>query len=516
MKERFTLFWLFAAGLAFRLLHILFFSSEIIPGSDQMLQIMLGRKFASGDFYGVLDTYWAPMYPLLIGVFSAFIDSPVIPAVVVSTIAGSLIVPLTYILVFQSYGRRTAVTAAAVAVFFPHLVNSVFALGSENVYIVFMIGVLILIWNAMQKDSSLLCLAGGLLLGLAYLTRPEAIGYPFFFVPIVVAYNFLRKRPFVKSSVPQAAALMLGLALVATPYLIYLRGEMGRWSVSGKSEINTIAGDIGEIDESTGEPTLATGGAAREFAKYFALNSVDAHKRLPILLPPGLLILAGIGLFGYAWSVDRLHREIFLIGFCLVTFVGYAAAVLQVRYFYVLLPIMFGWVALGIEYVAKWLRRSAKHWWHPRSVHLRPTPIVITFLLLIYLYALPLNFYIISAENRWKVQGYEERAAGLWLNQNSNPDSYVFSASRRPVFFAERKQLAPTGTDFEQIMSEIRKENVQYIVTSDRSLRRNPYLEGFDEFVREDPRWECVYDAIPKPNYRISIFRLKQDRRPLG
>ena len=495
----------FFASLVFRVTHCLVFANDIIPGSDQMQEILLGRKFASGDFYGVLDTYWAPFYPILIGIASSFIDSPVIPAALVSILTGSLIVPLTYIFVLQSYGRQEALIAGALALFFPHLINSVFAVGSENVFIVLMLGVLITIWHALLTDSKLLCLAAGALLGFAYLSRPEAIGYSVALVLIVITYNFWRKKPFLPNSLPQIAALLLGIFLFATPYILYLRGETGRWTISGKAEINTIVGELEtEIDDAQRQ-TL--GGPIKEFGKYFLFNLMEVQKTLPALFPLLLWLLIGLGLFASPWGKERLEREAFVVFFFLVTIVGYAAAVVQLRYFYVLLPALFGWTACGIVIFTKWLSETAKGRGSNAAFLLRPLPLTTVLIATIFLYLLPLNFYMRSTDRTWEISGYEEREAGLWIRQNSKADPYVFSASRRPVFYADARQLTPKTENVDEILSEIKEQQVDYVVTSERSLKRNPFLTGLDRILLNDSAFELVYEKIPRRGYGISIFK---------
>lgn len=500
---------LFLAGLVYRTALCFLFRNEIIPGSDQIQEIMLGRKFASGNFYGVLDAYWAPVYPILIGIASYFTDSPVVPAVLVSILAGSLAVPLTYLIVRQSYGPREALIASVIAIFFPHMVNSVLALGSENVYFLWIIGALIIAWKALTKNSAILYVATGILLGLGYLTRPEAIGYSIYFVFLIFVFDQRYKRSIIKNSLPRAAVLFLSFALLAAPYIIYLKTETGEWTVSGKARINTIAA---ELDDNLvpNDPPRSTSESAKELLKYFFLNLVEVHKAFPVLLPPLLLLLVGLGLFSVIWDKERLERELYLILVCLITIVGYAAAVVQMRYFLVLLPIFFGWIACGIVHLSVWLNNSARNW-RPLPLPFGNHPRLVAALCIaaILLYVLPLNSFMRSTDDAWEGRGYEERDAGLWLRQNGKPGHLVFSASRRPVFYSNGEQLAPTTTDLNQILFEITRRKADYVVTSDRALKRNPFLKDLHQVLCSDPRFGLVYDVTPRKGYRISIFELR-------
>jgi hypothetical protein len=180
------------------------------------------------------------------------------------------------------------------------------------------------------------------------------------------------------------------------------------------------------------------------------------------------------------------------------------------RYFLILLPILFGWTACGVVNIAKWLHDSAQgQVVRKATALLSPPSLVALSIIAIYLYVLPLNFYMRSTERSWEISGYEERDAGLWLKQNAKPDSLIFSASRRPVFYAEAKQLSPTTTDIAEILAAIKEQKVDYIVTSERSLKRNPFLKELTEIVKNDPGFEPVYEYNEKQGYQVLIFKSK-------
>ncbi len=510
MSEKRIILLLFLTAFCLRLLLYFIFANEVIPNSDQINEILLSRKFASGDLFGVLDTYWAPGYPVLIGLVSYFVNSVVIPAFVVSLIAGSITVPLTYLLVYQSYGKKVALIAASIAVFFPHLINSVFAIGSENLYTVFVLCSLIYFWKALTSKSRILFLTSGISAGLAYLTRPEAIGYLFYFIAFAGMFETRLKWSLLRRSIPLIAIFLIGFSLMATPYIVYLRSETGSWTVSGKYKINTILGGMNDPGESNGEDSTDQDKPALAFAKYFFINLGATQKSLSLLVPSLLFLFVGLGLFRYRWNRDRLVRETYLIMFCLVTVGGYAAAVVQLRYLYVLLPLLFGWIANGIVVYSDWLFGSMHKWISNRRTlrYIRMSTVPLT-ILFVYLYVFPLNFFMLSADQRWRVRGYEEREAGLWLKKNAPPSPLVFSASKRPVFYAEGTQVVPKSYELAEVLSDIESRHVQYVITSERSIKRNPFLTELDPILREDPKFEVVYDKTDRPGYQITIYRMK-------
>ncbi len=508
MKEWKSVLLLTVAGLVYRVLHYLVFSNKIVAGSDVMQNILLARRFAAGDLYGVLDTYWTPVYPILVGLVSLFTEDLVIPSVIVSIAAGSLAVPLTYFLARQSYGTRVGVIAAVIAIFFPYLINSVFALGLENVYLVWMTGALIVGWNALTKDSIRSYLFTGILLGLAYLTRPEAIGYPALFVLLAVGNGMLERKLLTRNTILGISSLLLGFAIFAAPYIFFLKDATGTWTVSGKATANVSAGhfDDGEM----GMQPAASGGTAVVLVTNFALGFREVQKSVANLLPLLLMVFLALGLFGERWDKERTSREAYLLAFCVFTAFGYAASVVQDRYFYVLLPIFFGWIARGIVQIEKWFSGSFEDLRLKKraSFLFRPNTIAAGCVAIIFLYMFSINFYVRSSTSAWQGSAYEERDAGLWLGENGKPSPRIFSASFRPVFYARGEQVWIDSSDPREIVAEIKNRRVDYVYDSERTHKRLPKLTGLTDLLKNDPEFELVYHAA-QPEYNSWIFRLK-------
>ncbi|MGQ0543147.1 MAG: glycosyltransferase family 39 protein [Blastocatellia bacterium] len=485
-----------------------------MAGSDVMQNIKFGRNFAAGNYYGVLDTYWPPLYPLLLGIVTYFINDLVLPAVIISIVTGSLAIPLTYYVVKQSYSHSPAVIAAVIAIFYPYLINSVFAIGTENIYFLCITGALIVGWNGLVKGSALEYILTGVLLGLAYLTRPEAIGYPFFFIALVIGKDLWQRQLFSRKTMSQVAAIILGFTLLAAPYISYLRSETGSWTISGKTSKNFASGIFSEetsqrgrdqeVEQPAGKPTV------KNLASNFIFNLREAQKGLGQLMPMFLLLFAGLGLFGERWRKERLKREAYLLSFCLLTVFGYAATWVLERYLYVLFPIFFGWIALGVMRLEHWFRESSPDWTIGKFLsRINYVKFVAICLVFIYLYVFTINFYVRSRESAWQGAAYEERDAGIWLRENGKASPVIFSGSFRPVFYADGNQYWTETSDMRQVLEKIRNSRVDYVVDSERIHKKFPYLKGISEVLQNEPDFELIYERNDMPGYKISIFRLR-------
>lgn len=510
MKEWKKVFLLTFIALLFRVFHYLVFKNNIVAGGDQIQYILLAKKFASGNFYGVLDVYWTPFYPILVGTLTYFLDSLILPSLIISIATGSLAVTLTYYFVKQSYGENEALIAAVIAIFFPHLMNSVFALGTENIYILLIVGSLFIGWKGLEQNSAKYYMFAGVLIGLSYLTRPEAFGYAAFFVFFALLKDIWNNRKFSPSSFKLIAAFLLAFIILAMPYLIYLKGETGKWTVSGKIGVNLAAGSLQDDEVETEIVPIADSTATLQMLKSFVLSIIYIQKIFAYLLPFLLMIFVALGLFGSRWSKDRFRREMYLIFFCGFTVVGYALAVSQTRYFYILLPIFFGWMARGIIELNRWFKESTTDWMPKKLSNIfEPKVFTALCLMFIYLYVLPINAFTGSTEKLWRTTAYEERDAGIWLKENAKPSPLIFCATRRPVFYAEGEHLFPVTENVEEILAEIKNKKADYVVLSERSLKRNPFLTDFDKKLMNDKDFELIYQKNDQPGYGIVIFKRK-------
>ncbi|MCW5960552.1 MAG: glycosyltransferase family 39 protein [Pyrinomonadaceae bacterium] len=494
-----TVVSLFAAAAVLRLLDLFLFSNQLLVDGDQMHYVSLARNLANGDFSGFLHPYWSPLYPLLIAIPSVFIDSLTVPAVIISIIAGSLAPPAIYFFVRQSYDRRIALIAAVLAVFYPHLLNtSVFDVGSESLYLLLITASLFIGWRALQQDSRAAYLGAGIFFALAYLTRPEAFAYPFYFAALAIIKTIKSDRKLGKKIGVNLSVLFLGFFILSAPYLIYLRGETSEWTISAKAKANVASGALSDdalaADEPPGSPIVAI---LKEIP--YSLNEI--HKNIPYLIPVFLLLLIGLGLFGSPWTRLRTEREIYMISFCLVTFLGYAATVVQTRYFYVLLPIFFGWIAKGIVELEAWFFRSFSTA-SPQSEK-NSRAFVGVCLAAIFVYVLPANYFINARDLPTEIKD-----AGIWMKSNGPPKPRIFSVSKLPVFYADGEQIFPKVKTHEGMIDVIRTQCPDFVVTSARSIPRNRFMENFSEVLKGSPIFESVYEKNSGTKTEVSIFRV--------
>jgi hypothetical protein len=407
------------------------------------------------------------------------------------------------------YGRKASIAAGVLATFYPYLLNTTFDLGYENLYLVLILAFLIFGWWSLDRGSPVLYFFTGIVLALAYLTRPEGIGY-IFFLYLFIGLQYLRTkdRPGFKVPLVRVAAFTFGFLLLASPYIGYLRHVTGVWTVSNKATVNMAGGVLraAEADRKSTEMTTAN-----VDGRVLVREVIDAERRaqthIQDLAPLVIFIFVALGLFGEKWSSERLFRESYLLAFCVLTAVGYIATIVLERYFYVMLPVFFVWMGRGIEEAERWILGSLGKW---NLARIRPVMSKVAIplcLALVFVYMFSLNFYVRSTESRWQGSAVEERDAGIWMKKNGPASPTVFAGSFRPVFYARGIQVWTDSKDAAEILAEIKTRGVDYIVENDRSTRKYPYLEEVFKLVKNSQDFELVYENKRHPDFEISIYR---------
>ena len=512
---RIPLFLSFSA-LVVRLFYYFLYAKNEVVTNDASTYIKLARHLSDGDFSAGFDTFWTPFYPLLVAFVGLFTNSLLLPTVIVSILTGSLAVTATYYLVKQSYGMREAVIAAVIAIFYPHLLTATFGFGTENVYLVLLSLALIVGWNGLAKNPTTNFFVVGLLLGCAYLTRPEAFGYLLFFAPIIFLKNFKEQKTFSRNTIKSIAVLVLGFALLAAPYIYYIRSATGSWSISPKFKAH-IGGTMfseTQFDKTfkpvpkTQVPSQTTGETGKVLIKAFFFNLQLAHRQFPYLFPPLLLIFVGLGLFCKRWNANRFRREIYLLFFCALTTLCYLLTIVDVRYFYVLLPILFGWMACGIVEMDDWLRESLQNSFFGKLFKANLYVVPALTIILINIYILPINSFMRSSDGAWQFSQYEQRTAGLWLKENVKPAPTVMSDDFRPAFYAEGKYVPLYANTINDVLAEAAAKQVEFLVVAERNIKRTPQLSYLLDDPQNYPQLELIYQATEYKGYKIVIYRV--------
>jgi 4-amino-4-deoxy-L-arabinose transferase-like glycosyltransferase len=525
--------------LAAFLIRLSLVPQDSVINGDGVYYANLGKKLISGDIYGGISAYWAPLYSFLIGISTLFFRNLEFAGRFVSIVAGTLSVIPTYYLIRNFYGRKPAYLGTFLVLIHPLLIKSSGWVMTESLYtLIFTTAVLIgsyALRKGKRRDFFLL----GLLLGTAYLTKPEAIGFVGLFFVLTLGAKFFRRNLRLSRLITGYFLLLLGFAIFFLPYVFFLHEKTGSWTISQKLLSNISASDsekglleltddgqttmrdrlFGDVYESRIQPSEKFVRSVSNEPPHLKFNFKElvtkslSHLRkqlrehIPEILPLPFILIALMGFLFGRWRRERTAKEIYLFSFVACTLLGYAVSVIELRYLLPIIPILIGWVSYGAVKLCDFLTKTVSNFWHLKP-KLNPiwSRIFILFVLLASL--VPVYVEQFRSDELQNVP-FEEKQAGLWLNQNINSPSLVMASSAIPAYYAGANHIFIPNEDFSTVLEYAKRKKVNYLVVSERRLKNTP--KAFPDGRRNFPdNWKLVYQDQSNPNFEVFVYQLSE------
>lgn len=352
-------------ALAIRL--YLALSSFCIAG-DGVAYIAMAGDFAGGEPGKALASVFSPLYPWLIALFHRVLPDWELAGNLISAGFGTATVPLLYLLIAEVLARRDlAIGAAALAAIHPLMAEYSASVRTEAGFMCLMVAAVYLFVAGIGSQRLAKIVCAGMLGGVAYLYRVEAIGL----LVVCVAFLLLGMIVWKAWNFRSAALWALGFAVpflaVASPYMIYLRFSTGRWTV-GRELSAAMAFGMAQVVENKSRwqisglqgnisivaPLLADPRAYLWKVAYDVAMSLYA---LPIALGPLLFVFLIIGLWIRGRGIIGNWRESLLALLVAFYFAGFALSYTGTRFMLHLVPYTFGWVMIGLETCSQWAAR---------------------------------------------------------------------------------------------------------------------------------------------------------------
>jgi 4-amino-4-deoxy-L-arabinose transferase-like glycosyltransferase len=480
LSERQTLLILLGMTFVLRLCVVLMARGVANDGAGYGF---MARDFMRGDYQKGLSSTLHPFYPWLISLLSPGAASVELTGRLVSLFFGTITLLPVYSLVKKSVGQKEAVLAALFYCFHPYLITYSGMVLSEATYWGLLTLAVYLFWSGLKGGNMWESMFSALFLALAYLTRPEGIGYLLVFVAWTSIYGGVTKG-WAKKVVLIPGLLCLFFAL-SSPYLFQIRRETGQWLISKKAldtQVRYLAGERRKQDArspSLKKPLVEKRKPSvwvhrlREMAsnilRYIPFTTYHYlkayHATLWIFLLFGLFRRRregeDIGYEGFLASMIFLHL------FSLATFIPSIY-----RFSLPLVPVSLLWAGAGVFALQRFLQRGSVA---------DPAKWIVLLILLVVLVQLPLG---LRAERRDRG---EQRTAGLWLKQNTPADAVIMSNSPQEAFYAGREfvvlppalpYLKSGGPSYPEVMSFARERKVGYLLVNQETAGYNQNFFG--------------------------------------
>jgi len=440
----------------------------------------MAKDFLKGDFLKGLSSSLHPFYPLMISWVSFDPAHVEIAGRIISLFFGTITLIPVYFLSKEMVDQRGAILSGLFYSFHPYLATYSGMLLSEATYMGLLTLSIYFFWKGLNLKRASSFLLSGAFLGLAYLTRPEGIGYVIVFLIWIIFYRGFKKGGLRK--LVFFGALFLPLTLFSAPYIFHIQQETGQWLISKKGlSIQLGLFDLKEEKEIKGVevPTID------EKIADHSQNLKMVEQRILFLLYTtyhylrayhfSLWLFLFFGLIGASQRGSKAEWLLAsLILFHLVSLGIFTKS--TIRFSIPVIPISLFWAGRGVLEIERLFRK------------INPSKALVwvsTFMIIVLLIQLP---QALKPERRHR-KG--EKEVGLWLKANTPRDSKIMSNSPIEAFYAEREfVLLPLGIkmgenpgkSIEEIINFAKQRGVRYIVTNENTYETNPDFIKLTEF----------------------------------
>ena len=218
----------------------LFFNMHVISLDGLSQHIPMAKMFAAGSFREALSySGQQPLYAFLVSLASRGVGDVELAARLVSSLFGILLVFPAYLLVKEISDRRVAFLSVLFLAVHPYIRRFSADVLKESTYLFFFATSLWLILRALRREQLYLFLLVPIFSGLAYLVRPDGVE-PLFAVFFYVI--FAKKFSVSGKKGKTIILLLLSSGILLLPYLSYLRGVTGEWTLSKTKGITEFFG----------------------------------------------------------------------------------------------------------------------------------------------------------------------------------------------------------------------------------------------------------------------------------
>jgi len=516
-----------------------------IPSVDSMSYFETGTNFVNGRGYtrgGAPEMHFPPVAPVSFGLLEKALGNQMFALrlwELVWALAAVLI--LTAVAWFISREDDVVVATAWIAVAVPGVVTlSIRAgSGSELPVVVMLLASGLLTLLAVDRTAErsnakrlLLLFGAGALVGLAYLTRPEAL-MPGAVIGLAVVLFALRDKEKTwperfTSLLKNGAAFGFAALLFVAPYVNYTHSNTGSWSLTSKTKDASIDAwravaqdDRLERDQilysiqpdgvSLGPETVSLTQIAREHPRNWLtiawINTTTIfgdYLGRPWETGPTWELIPLFLSVPAVWQMWRTRRK----GSTLL-FAGLGAAPLATCFLFFALPryLMMTTAVLipfGAWGLVTWTNRLALGkrrlaWW------------IMGGLMILSLVVAAWNLlpYSNTAERT------EQRTAGQWIAENTPKDARIMTRSFHVQGYSQRDVVAMPSAEYRAMLEFARRMGVKYIVADENTIkRRRP--EVYDILMRETgaPAGLKLVHQFTERGTRVKIYELDPPAPP--
>ena len=459
----------------------------------------MARDFLRGEFLKGLSPAFHPLYAYLISLLSPGASYVEITGRLISLFFGTVTLVPVYYWVKEAFGQRVAVFSGLFYCFHPYLVTYSGMLLSEATYWSLLTLSIYFFWFGLKRGKIVPSVVAGFLLGLAYLTRPEGVGYLVVFLFWIIIYGGVKRDGFRKAVL--AACLILSFLVPSFPYLLSIHQETGQWLISKKS-LKAQPWAVAWSKEQKGSPNTQAAEEPKPTRRPFNFQRFISTflRNLPFTLYHYVrayhFTLWPFLFFGLIRARQgRIKEEWFLAS--LVLFHLFSIATFNrstIRFSVPVIPLSLLWAGAGVVEIQRFLKMKnvpkEKKW-------------LFFLVVLILLAQLPQALI----PERWHRR--EQKNVGVWLRQNTPEDSVIMSNSPQEAFYANRPfvQMQPgnPGPYYRDVIRFAKENRVRYILI-DRYTKE--ISADFVDSLPSSPDLKEIYRVADRRGNMTTVYHV--------
>lgn len=438
-----------------------------------------------------------PLYPSLIALFQTLTRNHEMAGIWVSVILGTLLVLPVFSLGKAIFSERVGMIAALFAAVHPFFTISSGSVLTESTYYFLFATSVLFGWKAFEEGRFSNILLFGLFTSLAFLTRPEAIGFLCVFgLWVLFVPPSGTKRAWTKRA-GIALLAVFAFLLFSSPYLIQMRKESGRWWISKKFSLSTDSAEEGgaSIESFTRRKEINLNSLVHNpltVLKKIGAGFLNSLYKFQQAFTPILFLLA---ILGFILNRDIAWKGSLYLMAYLLFFLGFVFPFFWVtrRYTSQMIPLALPWAALGFLGVTSWLSKWFKEGSFPKRF-----PAILLVLLLAGLFVQ--GRLIHSREHR-----FIQKEVGFWMKDHLPKGARVMSKEPQEAFYAELPWVRTPLESYEKIMEKARTKGVRYLVVDEGIEKDSP------DFLEKSGKGELVplFD-LKRKTRRMIVFEIKE------
>ena len=457
---------LLAMAFVLRIFLILF--PEVIY-SDGTEYIRCAKLILSGNWGG---SKAPPLYPVLIALVSLFTSNFELAGIWVSVIFGTLVILPVFYLGREIFNEKVGILSALFAAVHPYLYLSSGSVLTESVYHFLLTTAVLFGWHAFRRGRFWDILLFSLFTSLAYLTRPEAIGFLFIFCFWAFFIHPPQEKRHVLKRAGIAVLAILCFLIFSSPYLYQLRKETGRWEISKKFSISVGSAsetEVGSLESFTRTKKITLVSFIIEpltVLKKIGVGWFQALYKFQLGFHPLLFVLA---ILGFVWSMKGTSSKkgsFYLLSY-FIFYLGLLLPFLWIarRYTSMISTIALPWASLGFISLTEWIAPRLKEgrWKRKFSV----------FFLLFVLIVIFIQGRVIHGRDHRLIH----RELGLWMKDHLSKNDKIMSRLPQIAFYAEMPWVIMPEKSYEEIIEAAHSKEVRYLIVDEKVRDPSVFLE---------------------------------------